>query len=378
MMVSGFICERYGNQARTESLIEANARLPLEEQLAVTDSRVIICPNGKETGDNYWNMDQMIEQLKNAIKIARRLFSNAIIHWVFDNSSCHGSLPHDAITDTKMNVGPGGKAPCMKDTVIPDDNPFGKGGQTQCLQFPSDLPPNHEHYNFRGLPKGMKILAAECGYDVSKLIGQCATCKLEHSWKPHLDLTPHEIYLADEADGNDSGEEDERPFSCCLRRLLENQGDIKNQTSLLQEIVEEAGYKCHFLPKFHPELNPIETAHRLLDEALAACPLITIRRFFRRSGRYLSVYQQGATGYLAEFAVRKYASHRSVTRHDLDEAEKAWKLKQLKDAKKKLFYRCFCSYMIISGVNRMFATYFTLYRRPEKLRPTSKFGRGGA
>lgn len=314
-----------------------------------------------------------------------------------------------------MNVGPGGKAPCMKDTVIPDDNPFGKGGQTQCLQFPSDLPPNHDNYNFRGLPKGMKILAAECGYDVSKLIGQCATCKLEHSWKPHLDLTPHEIYLADEADGNDSGEEDERPFSCCLRRLLENQGDIKNQTSLLQEvrgffcfciitysvlisqIVEEAGYKCHFLPKFHPELNPIEyfwgwvknyfrertngdfrTAHRLLDEALAACPLITIRRFFRRSGRYLSVYQQGATGYLAEFAVRKYASHRSVTRHDLDEAEKAWKLKQLKDAKKKLFYRCFCSYMIISGVNRMFATYFTLYRRPEKLRPTSKFGRGSA
>lgn len=65
-MVSGFICERYGNLTRTESLIEANARLPLEEQLAVTDSRVIICPNGKETGDNYWNMDQMIEQVRSS------------------------------------------------------------------------------------------------------------------------------------------------------------------------------------------------------------------------------------------------------------------------------------------------------------------------
>lgn len=78
----------------------------------------------------------------------------------------------------------------------------------------------------------MKVLAAEHGYNVSMLIGQCVVCKKEHTCKPHLDLTPDEIYLAKEADANNSKEEDKHPITCCLCRLLENQDNIKNQTSL--------------------------------------------------------------------------------------------------------------------------------------------------
>jgi len=109
-------------------------------------------------------------------------------------------------------------------------------------------------------------------------------------------------------------------------------------------VIVAAGHICVFLPKFHPELNPIEmywgwikryfreratgnfaTAQRLIVEALDACPLITIRRFFRRVDRYMSVYRHGATGRLAEFAVKKYRSHRGITKEDLAVAEEAYK-----------------------------------------------------
>lgn len=96
------------------------------------------------------------------------------------------------------------------------------------------------------------------------------------------------------------------------------------------------GATCLFLPKFHPELNPIELvwgwskryfrerstgsfqlASKLVPESLNACPLITIWRFFQRVYRYMSVYRLGTTGVLAEYAVKKYRSHRVITSTDL-------------------------------------------------------------
>jgi hypothetical protein len=96
----------------------------------------------------------------------------------------------------------------------------------------------------------------------------------------------------------------------------------------------------HLLPKFHPELNPLEYlwgwskhyfrecsngkfdfAKCLVPTSLNACPLVTIRRFFRRSERYISVYSLGATGIAAEYAVKKYKSHRGVSQWDLNAAE---------------------------------------------------------
>lgn len=108
------------------------------------------------------------------------------------------------------------------------------------------------------------------------------------------DLSPAEIKLADGDDANDF-ENDEHPTNCCLRRMLEIQPDFVNEPCLLQKVIEEAGDKCHFLPKFHPELNPIEyfwgwcknyfrerstgkfaDGKRIIQEALDMCPLISI------------------------------------------------------------------------------------------------------
>jgi transposase len=103
---------------------------------------------------------------------------------------------------------------------------------------------------------------------------------------------------------------------------------------------------CHFLPKFHPEMNPIEyfwawikryyrersngqwqKAKNLVDEALLACPLPTIRRFFRRANHYASVYRHGATGPVAEFAVKQYRSHRGVQKQEMEVAQAQWEKK---------------------------------------------------
>ena len=46
--------------------------------------------------------------------------------------------------------------------------------------------------------------------------------------------------------------------NCCMARLLSKQEDFRNQISMLETVIREAGHECIFLPKFHCELNPIE------------------------------------------------------------------------------------------------------------------------
>lgn len=45
---------------------------------------------------------------------------------------------------------------------------------------------------------------------------------------------------------------------CCLRRILFNEPDFSNPTSILERLVTSRGHGFLMLPKFHPELNPIE------------------------------------------------------------------------------------------------------------------------
>lgn len=112
------------------------------------------------------------------------------------------------------------------------------------------------------------------------------------------------------------------------------------------QMIMDAGDVCHFLPKFHPEMNPIEylwgwakqyfrersngnfrTAQKLWQDALNSCPLLTICRFFHRVARYMSVYKQGAMGVVAEYVVKKYCLHRAVQQKDLESAEAEWNKK---------------------------------------------------
>jgi len=130
-------------------------------------------------------------------------------------------------------------------------------------------------------------------------------------------------------DNEDAATEDAvHPLStCCMRRVISLQQDFIDEKPLLQIIIEEAGHKCYFLPKFHCEFNPIEmywgwvkiresvtllthliyrsdsfsgmrtltdgtfpTGKRLVLELLDACPVNTIRAFFHKAWQYIDAY----------------------------------------------------------------------------------------
>jgi hypothetical protein len=154
------------------------------------------------------------------------MFPRAVLHWIFDNSSCHGSFAKDALNVTKMNVNPGGKQAIMHDTIIPADNPNGHAGKTQSMQFGARLPKGHPYKEFEGQPKGLRVVLEERGLGAG-LIGDCKDCKHEKSRTPHLNI---------DEEGDDSEDEDERPATCCLRRMLAYQDDFKSEKSMLEKV----------------------------------------------------------------------------------------------------------------------------------------------
>ncbi|KAF7332384.1 hypothetical protein MKEN_00120200 [Mycena kentingensis (nom. inval.)] len=123
---------------------------------------------------------------------------------------------------------------------------------------------------------------------------------------------------------------DGSPSTCCLRRMLYEQPDFAGVQCCLEAACAPFGVSILFLPRFHPELNPIEMvwgfAKRIYREnpesskdevmeknalaALEAVPLTTIRRFVIRAMRYADAYRNGLNGAEIAWATRKYKGHR--------------------------------------------------------------------
>ncbi|KZT23214.1 hypothetical protein NEOLEDRAFT_1069814, partial [Neolentinus lepideus HHB14362 ss-1] len=337
--ISDFIVEQTGRLCLSEQQLAENAALPPGQRLECTDAREIIYPGKNHEG--WWNMERLIAQVKRTIPIFERMYPGAVAEFIFDQSSAHGAFAKDALNVKEMNVKPGGKQRVMHTTFIPKDNPNPElRGKRQDMVFPVDLPPGHPDYEFHGQAKGMlrvleerrlvPMLKASNG---SKLVGECQICKLSRE--------AHERLMR-EAQAAFEGEEEPEELhedvlhastlnTCCMRKALAAQQDFREEKPLLQIVIEEAGHKCYFLPKFHCELNPIEmywgwmkarlrvaadgtfpTAKRLVPEILDSCPTNTIRAFFRKAWRYMDAYRRGLNAKQAEFAVKKYHSHRRI------------------------------------------------------------------
>jgi hypothetical protein len=169
-----------------------------------------------------------------------------------------------------MNVHPGGKQPKMRDTVIPST------GQPQSMNFPVDSTATDKNGKcLAGEPKGMRQVLSERGLLAAldakhggRVLGVCPTCKLSQEARDKA-LKAAKA-RQNEAEGNAmegftdpalmraEQEDIERPKDCCMQRVLSQQEDFLKEKPLLQLIIEKAGHKCLFLPKFHCELNPIE------------------------------------------------------------------------------------------------------------------------
>ncbi|KZT03152.1 uncharacterized protein LAESUDRAFT_738373 [Laetiporus sulphureus 93-53] len=292
--VSDFIVEHTGHLALDETQIHENAALPLNQRLAHTDAREIMYPGKNHDG---W------------------LYPRAVLQFNFDQSSAHGAFAKDALNAKEMNVNPRGKQRHMHDTIIPLDNPHPHFcGQRQSMVFPADLPLEHPDYQYHGQPKGMLRILEERGLvpmlkaaNGEKLVGECQVCKLLREAQERL---LHEAQAA--ADGTqepDEMQEDTVAYSSASIGCY-----FLDEKPLLQTVIGEAGHQCLFLPKFHcfraaaDETFP--TAKRLVPQILDACSVKTIRAFFRKAWHYMDAYRKGLNAKQAEFAVKKYRSHR--------------------------------------------------------------------
>ena len=62
----------------------------------------------------------MIKHLKEVIEIRKLKYPWARVIWRFDHSTNHTAKAEDALNVYAMNIGPGGKKPCMRSTVVLD------------------------------------------------------------------------------------------------------------------------------------------------------------------------------------------------------------------------------------------------------------------
>src|SRR3954451_3064709 len=126
----------------------------------------------------------------------------------------------------------------------------------------------------------MKQILIERNLWYNGLIGHCQLCKLKIE-----DLTRTD---------------------CCIYRILSLKEDFKSQKLQLQEEIEKREHLCIFYLKFYCELNFIKMywkaakrytrencdyiwlgLQKIVPEALDSIPLITIRKFARKSWRYI-------------------------------------------------------------------------------------------
>ncbi|GJE94098.1 hypothetical protein PsYK624_102660 [Phanerochaete sordida] len=296
-------------------------------------------PDGKETaqvffkaGKNrqgYFESEDVLAQATIAMDILQRHYPHDDHILIYDNAPTHKKRSADCPSALHMSMGPtkkqdfyfGVEVPVrdaktkkplykpdgkLEKTKIPMTGARLPDGSSQSLYFPEGHPQAHVF-------KGMEIVLAERGIDVSKLPAQCGNFKCA---PPALD--------------------------CCCRRVMYNQPDFQEAVSLLEIHCKERGFQVLFLPKFHCELNPIEQcwgtakrAYRMypdssleavletnVAQALAVVDICTIRRFFTRTRRFMDGYRYGLTGKAAAYAERKYSGHRVLPGIDvLEELE---------------------------------------------------------
>jgi hypothetical protein len=345
--VSDFISETIGRLKLSEEQISDQHMLPAKKRLPKFEARAIIYL-GKGF-DAWWDLKQLIVQIKNTISIFELMHPDHTGVFLFDRSSAHEGFAEDALNINRMNVNPGGKQKRLRDTIIPLNNPDpapGKDdtrGRVQHMYFPDDF---HDP-KLRGQAKGVRVVLMErksiwdkytaiCTARKAKIVRKCASCTKSQTRKDAENWVAMAEVMGqgDTATMEDTALiESEMPSSmnnewCCMHHVLSLQEDFRTEKPLVQSIIEDAGYVCLFLPCFHCELNAIEllwgfakhrahaylshareslifrppgyrkfaderfsTAKVLVEQCLDACDLITIHRFFWKTWRYIDAYQ---------------------------------------------------------------------------------------
>ena len=224
-----------------------------------------------------WTCDKFMQQMEKAVLIAEVKYPKADNWkhvWVFDSSSCHTAKADDALEVAKMNVNPGGKQKVMRETVW--------AGKVQKMNYAL------------GVPKGLRVVLEERGINTRTLVTEQ------------------------------------------MKEILAQHDDFKNEKSRVEHFLESKRHTVIFLPKFHPELNPIErvqaqakrytkayckynlpSLRKNIPLGLQSVTLENIQNFHRKVRHYMFSYLEGhVAGAELEKNVAKYKkavkSHRRI------------------------------------------------------------------
>jgi hypothetical protein len=276
--ISNFICETIRPIKLSEEQIKDQLSLPDALSLPAFEARTITYP-GKGF-DSWWDLAQLIKQLKNMIVIFEYTHSNCKGVFVFDRSSAHEGYAEDALNINNMNINPGGKQKKMHDTMIPRSNPDpapgeeDTRGQIQKMCFPD----SHNDPDLCRKAKGMravlqewksvwdKLISASKACGEMKIVGKCSSCaksQVKKDAERHIalaesmgqdDAVLHEDITHADMEAPSIGED----RWCCMYHVLALQEDFQLERLLIQTIIENAEHVCLFLPRFHCELNAIK------------------------------------------------------------------------------------------------------------------------
>ncbi|PKY31798.1 hypothetical protein RhiirB3_475331 [Rhizophagus irregularis] len=290
IMISAFLCLCHGLLRLSNEQLQENPHIKNKEAFVIRSVQT----------DGYWKSEHMLDQLVHqAIPIFEILHPGCVGVFCFDQSTNHNAMAADALIATRMNLSPGGAQPKMRDGWYIDKN---GEKQTQLMVFPG----NHK---LKGKPKGIKQVLTERNLWPEKSIRlTCEQCL-----------------------GKQDDNVDLERLDCCARRIMSLQPDFCEQRSILEEALIKAGHIFERYPKFHCECNFIErywgfakwetrqicnyNFNDLLiqvPEVLISVPVTTIRKFARKSWRYMDAYNKGLESRTAEWAVNKYKSHRRL------------------------------------------------------------------
>ena len=155
--------------------------------------------------DNYWTGEKMVEHTEFAIKMLKFAFPGCEGLHAFDNASNHCAYALDALIATKMNLGPGGKQPVLRDGW----------DHAQNLAHPMVFSQDYPDPKLRGQPEGIRQVLLERGLwqdhrkDGSKFLLSCPKGKKQFGCDPALNE------------------------ECCATTLLQSQKDLKEQKGML-------------------------------------------------------------------------------------------------------------------------------------------------
>jgi hypothetical protein len=301
-------------KAKGRSIMVSEYLCPCHGRLFLTNldgSKTAVCTTltiGKGQ-EGYWTFDHVVDQLRNKLIPAfEQMHPNCKARIIFDQSTNHAAYAPDALLASRMNLKEGGKQSFMRDGWYIDQKGDKKIQKMQFVELDNGI--------HKMAAKGMKKVLEE-----------------RELWTPSMKMicNQKDVVIIPGV-----------ILSCCATHCLSSSPDFQEQKSYIEETISLLGHECDFYPKFHCEMNPIESfwgackqyarascdySFNSLKEnvplALSSVANSTIRKYFRRCSHYIQAYSLGLDYKMAKFSHKKYKSHRRIPQNMMEEIEKS-------------------------------------------------------